>query len=96
MAFTNAHRSPQEREAREAHLAAMRRKWQRNPPRSEKKVITKEQTITVRQVIKPKAWQPRELAHAIRIAAKIASEERTPNPLLIEALELAASYFDDL
>jgi hypothetical protein len=36
------------------------------------------------------------LARAIRIAAEIAKKEQNPNPLFIETLEVAATYFDDL
>jgi hypothetical protein len=75
----------------------MRRKWQRDPPRSEKKVVLEQQMVTVKRVIKAHNWTPGEIAHAIRIAVKEAQgQRREPNPAFIEALEIAASYFDDL
>lgn len=43
------------------------------------------------------ALTPRGLAHAIRIAAKMARDERpTHNPAFVEALEVAATFFDDI
>jgi len=36
-----------------------------------------------------------QLAHACRIAAKMAAEQPRPNPLFTDALNLAAEYFDE-
>lgn len=96
MAYTDEHRSPQERVTRERQLAAMREKWRRDPPRSRGHVIERQQVITVRDHIKPRSFAPRELAYAIRIAAKDAKERPNHNPAFVEALELAATFFDDL
>lgn len=96
MAFTDEHRTPQETERRERHLAAMREKFRRKPPRSQDHFVERQQIITVREHIKAKTFTPQELAHAIRIAAKDAKARLNPNPLFVEALELAATYFDDL
>lgn len=47
-----------------------------------------------RAITRPRELTPQQLAHAIRIAAKMAVQGRTPNPLFIEALEKAATFFD--
>jgi len=96
MARTDAYRSPQERAEREAHLQAMREKYRRHPPRSQRKATTERHTPSGRVATRPQSWKPRELAHAIRMAAKIAKEERDSNPFFVEALEIAATYFDEL
>lgn len=47
-----------------------------------------------RTIKRPHSQTPQQLAHAIRIAAKMAAQDRQPNPLFIEALEEAATFFD--
>lgn len=96
MAYTDAHRTTQERDKREAQLAAMRRKWQRNPPRSRGHTITRQRVTTETVKVKPKLFTPGELAHAIRIAAKDAKQRPNHNPVFVEALEIAASMFEEL
>lgn len=46
--------------------------------------------------VRRKRLTPTILAQAIRIAAKTAEGEPNPNPLYIEALEVAAAHFDAL
>jgi hypothetical protein len=92
----DAHRSPAELAARESVLAAMREKFRRNPPRTKEHVLTRQRTVTEREVVKPKTLTSRDLAHAIRLAARDAKERPNHNPLFVEALEIAATYFDEL
>jgi hypothetical protein len=94
--MTDAHRTPAQIATREATLEAMREKFKRNPPRTKEHVLTRERIVTERQVIKPKDLTAQQLGHAIRIAARDAKERPNYNPLLVEALEIAATYFDDI
>jgi hypothetical protein len=82
MGFLNL--SPAGRARREADLERMRERFSRYP--------------THRQAVTPKAkfLTARELAHAIRIAIKDAKQRVDHNPLYVEALEIAASYFDEI
>lgn len=83
--------SPEWQERHEQRLAIMREKFQRNPPRLK---FTKR---SYGKGTRPQdALTPQQLAHAIRIAAKMAAENRDPNPLFIEALETAATFFDEI
>jgi len=89
--------TPEWQARHEGRLAIMREKFRRDPLRSRATVIKR--PITVETVISrhpSRVLSPQELAHAIRIAAKMASEGREPNPLFIEALEIAATYFDEV
>jgi hypothetical protein len=96
MAFTDAHRSPQELAQREADLQAMRERFRKTPPRSRSPQLTAPHQTRHRRQAKPLSWKPAQLAHAIRIAAKDAQARPNHNPLFVEALEIAASYFGDL
>ena len=96
MAYTDEHRSPQERAAREDQLAAMREKYRRNPPREQMRKLRRQGASPERRAVKARPLTPALLARAIRIAAKDAKERPGHNPLFVEALEIAATYFDDL
>ena len=94
MAYLDEHRSPIQRARRERELAAMREKYQRTPPRARTHTVIKTETTT--QTVKAQPLTPKTMAHAIRIAAKMAAAQPDRNPLFVEALEVAATYFDDL
>lgn len=96
MAYTDTHRTPREIRVREALLALMREKFRREPPRSRRRVLVEALKLKEHKALRPQSWKPKELAHAIRITSKMAAQEKNVNPLFVEALEIAASYFDDL
>jgi len=97
MAWTDAHRSSEQRANREAILTAMREKWRRKSPRVVMRKIRKQRPAAQGAVrVKARPLTPATLARAIRIAAELASKKPNPNPLFVEALEVAATYFDDL
>lgn len=100
MAFTDAHRSPQQVAMREHALAVMRDKFRR-----EQKPVTKvAKRWRAKNAGKTGNIPPHghrsditlgQLAHACRIAAKTAAQQPCANPLFVEALEMAAGYFDE-
>jgi transcriptional/translational regulatory protein YebC/TACO1 len=76
-------------ERHDAQLAAMRAHLQRERARL-KASRSKDRKQRAR------ALTPQNLAHAIRIAAKDAQQRPNHNPLYVEALEAAATYFDEI
>lgn len=98
MAFTDAFRSPQEQAQREAALTVMREKFRR-----EQRPVTKTAKRWRAKHTKTGNIPPHgrrsdltlgQLAHAVRIAATKAKQESS-NAAFIEALELAAEYFEE-
>jgi len=96
MAWTDAHRSPQAKAAREAQLAAMREKYRRKPPRTVQRRMRSQGVSSERRAVKARSLTPAMMARAIRIAAKDFKGRPSHNPLFVEALEIAATYFDAL
>jgi len=81
------------RARRDADLARMRQKHQRDRPRVRRVVglrTVKRIAEVERPVRKTMVIELAHLAHACRVAKSLSS-----NPVLIEHLEIAATYFED-
>jgi hypothetical protein len=75
----------------------MRERYRHNSPRAQMRKLRKQRPLTEGAAkVKARPLTPATLARAIRIAAKDAKERPGHNPLFVEALEIAATYFDDL